>query len=130
MGENSVSVPSEKTILIVDDTPENVDILNELLSDYNRKVAINGKMAVKVAEKTKPDLILLDVMMPEMDGFEAAKILKANPATSEIPVVFVTAKTDVNSFVAGFEIGAEDYIMKPFDPKVVLSAVKRKLGIE
>lgn len=120
--------PADKTILIVDDTPENVDILNELLSDYKRKVAINGKMALKVAEKTKPDLILLDVMMPEMDGFEVARILKANPELNHIPIVFVTAKTDVSSFVEGFDIGAEEYIMKPFDPAVVLSVVQRKLG--
>ena len=116
-----------KTILIVDDTPENIDILNELLSEFNRKVAVNGQMAVKVAEKTHPDLILLDVMMPVMDGFEAAKKLKENPETSDIPIVFITAKTDVNSFIEGFEIGAHDYIMKPFDPKVVLSVVKGKL---
>lgn len=118
---------NKKTILIVDDTPANVDILSELLSEYNRKVAVNGVMAIKVAEKTLPDLILLDVMMPEMDGFEVAKKLKDNPATADIPIVFVTAKTDVDSFVEGFELGAEDYIMKPFDPNVVLSLVKRKL---
>jgi putative two-component system response regulator len=120
---------NEKTILIVDDTPENVDILNELLSEYKRKVAINGEMALKVAEKTKPDLILLDVMMPGIDGFETAKRLKANPETSNIPIVFVTAKTDVNSFVAGFELGADDYIMKPFDHNIVVSVVKRKLEL-
>ena len=117
----------KKTILIVDDTPENVDILNELLSEYNRKVAVSGRMALKAAEKTLPDLILLDIMMPEMDGFETARQLKANPVTNQIPIIFISAKTDVNSFVEGFEIGAEDYIMKPFDPNVVLSVVKSKL---
>ena len=118
-----------RTILIVDDTPENVDILSELLSSYNRKVAINGEMAIKVAEKTKPDLILLDVMMPGIDGFETAKRLKANIETKNIPIIFVTAKTDIKSFVEGFELGAEDYIMKPFDPNVVLSLIKQKLNV-
>lgn len=119
-----------KTILIVDDTPENVDILNELLTEYTRKVAINGEIAIKIAEKTKPDLILLDIMMPGIDGFETAKRLKANPETSNIPIIFVTAKTDIESYVEEFELGADNYIMKPFDPKVVYSVVRKKLGIK
>lgn len=120
---------TKKTILIVDDTPENIDILRELLSEYDKKIAVNGEMAIKVAEKTLPDLILLDVMMPVMDGFETAKQLKAHPATANIPIVFVTAKKVTNSFIEGFDISAEDYIMKPFDPEVLLSVVKSKLDI-
>ena len=118
---------SEKKILIVDDQPDNIIILKRHLSMYNCDTAINGQTALILAENNKPDLILLDIMMPEMDGITVAKRLKDNPETSHIPIVFVTAKTDVKSFIEGFEVGGDEYIMKPYDPKVVLQVVNSKL---
>ena len=118
---------NKKTILIVDDAPENINILSELLSDYNRKIAVNGKMALKAAEKTLPDLILLDVMMPEMDGFETAKQLKANAVTAHIPVIFITAINNANTSMKEFDLDDSNYIRKPFEPDVVISKVKRIL---
>ena len=118
---------NKKTILIVDDAPENINILSELLSDYNRKIAVNGKMALKAAEKTLPDLILLDVMMPEMDGFETAKRLKANAVTAHIPVIFITAVNNANTSMKEFDLDDSNYIRKPFEPDVVISKVKRIL---
>ncbi len=118
-----------KTILIVDDIAENIVVLGELLSDYQLKVATTGDKALKLVESNKQgiDLVLLDVMMPGIDGFEVAKRLKANEATSEIPIIFVTAKTDVDSFIKGFDIGVEEYIMKPFDPDVIKAIVAKAL---
>lgn len=119
---------SEKKILIVDDQSDNLKILKLHLSMYNSDTAINGESALIMAESNKPDLILLDVMMPGMDGFTVAKRLKENPETADIPIVFVTAKTDVGSFVEGFDIGAEEYVMKPYDPNVIRQIVKSKLS--
>ncbi len=117
------------TILIVDDAPENITILGEVLSDYNLKVTTNGAKALEIINSgTKIDMILLDVVMPGIDGFEVAKTIKENPVHSNIPIIFVTGEKDVNSFIHGFELGAEDYITKPFDANVVKAAVERKLG--
>jgi putative two-component system response regulator len=119
-----------KTILIVDDAPENIAILGELLNEFNIKVATNGEKALKVVSSGAIiDLILLDIIMPVMNGFEVAEKLKINPSTSAIPIVFVTGEKDIKSFVKGFELGAEDYIQKPFDPNVILFTVKSKLGL-
>lgn len=118
---------SKKKILIVEDEPDNAYILSELLSMYNRDIAVSGFAALEKVAEDIPDLILMDVMMPEMDGFETAKKIKENPHFAKIPIIFVTAKTDVNSFVEGFDIGGDDYIMKPYDPHVVLRAVKTRL---
>ncbi|MBF0128209.1 MAG: response regulator, partial [Magnetococcales bacterium] len=111
----------EKTILIVDDTPENLDILKGILSPHFRvQVATNGRLALKVAQSAvPPDLILLDVMMPEMDGYEACRLLKLNDRTSDIPVLFVTAKSEVEDEIKGFELGAADYLIKPVSPPIV-----------
>ena len=118
----------EKKILIVDDQPDNIVILKRHLKMYTCDIAINGESAIILAENNKPDLILLDVMMPGMDGFSVAKQLKENPETADIPIIFVTAKTDVKSFIEGFDLGADDYIMKPYDPKLVLQVVHSKLN--
>src|ERR1035437_4105830 len=119
-----------KTVLIVDDAPENVTILAELLSEFNIKVATNGENALKIiAQSAQIDLILLDIIMPGIDGFEVAAKLKENPITAKIPIIFVTGEKDVKSFIEGFDLGAEDYIQKPFDPKVILFTVKSKLGL-
>ena len=99
-------------ILIVDDTPTNVAVISGLLKEtYKTKVATNGEKALAIANGAdKPDLILLDIMMPGMDGFEVCRRLKANPETAEIPVIFLTAKTDAVDEVKGFVVGGVDYI--------------------
>jgi DNA-binding response OmpR family regulator len=123
-----MSISRKKKILIVEDDPDNAAILSELLSRYTIDIAISGQIALDKAEFNTPDLILLDIMMPEMDGFEVARRLKRNPQTDKIPIIFVTAKTDAKSFIEGFEIGGDDYIMKPYDPHLVLKLVKNKLS--
>ena len=103
-------------ILIVDDTPKNIQVLGKTLYDigYNVSIATSGSQALESVRKESPDLILLDIQMPEMDGFEVCKILKKNPDTKEIPIIFLTAVIESEKIVQGFEIGAVDYITKPF----------------
>ena len=122
---------SDKTILIVDDTPENIDILNVLLADFRKKVATSGKRAIQLAsDPDQPDLILLDIDMPEMSGFEVCKILKSNPGTQNIPVIFLTAQTDKKTTVEGFKIGASDFMTKPFNPEELMVRVKTQLDLK
>lgn len=120
------------TILIVDDTPENITLITSLLKGlYRTKVATNGKKALQVVQSDDPpDLILLDIMMPEMDGFETCSQLKNNPQTMDIPVIFLTAKTQVEDEQKGFELGAADYITKPISPPIVLSRIKTHLQLK
>lgn len=123
--------PDKCTILVVDDTPENIDVLDGVLNqDYKIIVALNGKSAIKLAKAKKPNLILLDVMMPEMDGYQACKILKEDEETKKIPVIFVTAKSDVESEIRGFTLGAVDYITKPISPPIVKERVNTHLKIQ
>jgi putative two-component system response regulator len=121
----------QKTILIVDDTPENLHLLKELLSPYYRvQIAINGRLALKIAlSPAKPDLILLDIMMPEMDGYEVCRHLKQDDRTRDIPVLFATAKSEVKDETLGLEMGAADYLVKPISPPIVLARVKTHLAI-
>ncbi len=116
-------------LLLVDDTPENIQILVGLLQeDYELKVATRGAQALKICEQTpRLDLILLDVMMPEMDGYEVCRLLRAAPATRAIPVIFLTAKAELDDLVRGFEIGANDYVTKPFRPPELLARVRTHL---
>ena len=118
-------------ILVVDDTPENIDLLVEILKDdYKVRAAINGEQGLKIARLAKaPDLILLDVMMPGIDGFEVCRQLKADPTTSHIPIIFVTAKITTTDEIKGFSLGAIDYITKPISPPVVLARVKTHLAL-
>jgi len=120
--------PSEKQalILIVDDTPSNITVLGETLgSSYDVHFALNGIEAVEQAKRVpQPDIILLDVMMPDMDGYEVCRRLKADPATSRIPVIFITAKTAWDDEGMGFAAGGTDYITKPFHTDLVLARVK------
>src|SRR5258706_2075561 len=119
-----------ETILIVDDTPENVDILNELLSDFKRKVATNGEKSLQIARSDDPpDLILLDIDMPKMDGFEVCRRLKSDPNTQNIPVIFLTAQTDKKTTVEGFKLGACDFMTKPFYPEELMVRVKTQLDL-
>ena len=119
------------TLLIVDDTPENIDVLRGILKqEYKIKVASNGEKALKIAQsESAPDLILLDIMMPVMDGYEVCKRLKENYATAKIPVIFVTAKGETADESLGFDIGAVDYITKPVSPPLVLRRVRTQLSL-
>ncbi|MBF0212763.1 MAG: response regulator [Magnetococcales bacterium] len=120
-----------KTVLIVDDLTENLDILKEILNPYYRvQVATNGRLALKIAvSPTPPDLILLDVMMPEMDGYEVCRLLKQNARTWDIPILFVTAKSEEENEIKGFDLGAADYLVKPVSPSIVRARVKTHLTL-
>lgn len=108
------------TILIVDDDPMIIEILSEILEDHHEILfATNGKDALRIAQNEAPDLIILDVVMPEMDGYEVCSQLKANPAVSNIPVIFVTGLSNVDDETRGLEVGAVDYITKPISPPIV-----------
>ena len=121
---------SECTVLIVDDTKTNIDILVEALGgDYEIAVATSGKAALENIELELPDLILLDIMMPGMSGYEVCNILKADPKTAEIPVIFLTAVTDIESKNKGFEAGAVDYITKPFEITEIKARVHTHLSL-
>lgn len=119
------------TILVVDDTPENIDVLRGVLAPHYRvKVAISGEQALRIAATgTPPDLILLDIMMPGMDGFEVCRRLKAEPHTEGVPVIFVTALNEPCDEVRGFEVGGVDYINKPITPAVALSRIATHLKL-
>jgi serine phosphatase RsbU (regulator of sigma subunit) len=119
----------QKLILVVDDTPLNISVITGALKDtYRTKVATSGAKALTIAGgEEKPDLILLDVMMPEMDGYEVCRRLKADAATREIPVIFLTAQTEAEDETRGFEVGAVDYVHKPFSPAVMKARVHTHL---
>jgi len=121
----------KQRILIVDDTPSNLKVLNDLLTDsYNISVTTNGPDTFKfLSSNNFPDLILLDVIMPGMDGFEVARILRADEKTVGIPIIFVTAKTDIESITKGFAIGGNDYIAKPIQPEELLARVMTHLEL-
>ena len=120
------------TVLVVDDTPDNLTLMSGLLKDqYKVKIANNGERALKVAQTgTLPDIILLDIMMPVMDGYETCRHLKANAETKDIPVIFLTAKSEVEDEIKGFELGAVDYITKPISPPIVLARVETQLQLK
>jgi len=118
-----------KTILIVDDTPDNITLLATLLRDrYNTKVATSGATALQIVASGTVDLILLDIMMPEMDGYETCRRLKANPATSAIPVLFLTAKSQPEDEALGRSVGAVEFLRKPVNPGVLFAHVAEHLS--
>lgn len=118
-------------VLVVDDTPTNIDVITGLIKDEYRIIAAtSGAKALQIIEKKPPSLILLDIMMPEMDGMEVCRRLKDNPKTENIPVIFLTAKTEVNDITAGFDIGAVDYITKPVNGKVLKARVRTQLKLK
>ncbi len=121
----------QHTVLIVDDTPENIDILVGILNDdYRLKVAAGGSAALEIlAEKEKPDIVLLDIMMPEIDGYQVCQIIKSDPITKNIPVIFITAMNDEEDETKGFSYGAVDYITKPVSPPIVLARVATQLDL-
>jgi putative two-component system response regulator len=118
------------TILLVDDEPSNIDLLKGVLSpSYKIKAAIKGEVALKIAQKEPPpDLIVLDVMMPAMDGYEVCRQLKASPATANIPVIFVSGHTDPEEQQKGLACGATAFIAKPITPEQVIAAVQAALA--
>lgn len=123
--------PALKTVLAVDDTPENLAVVNALLRGlYKVKVASNGEHALAIAAAAVPDLILLDIMMPGLDGYEVCRRLKGDPATRDIPVIFLTAKSDEAGEQQGFDLGAVDYITKPISPPLLLARVKAQLSLK
>jgi len=119
-------------ILIVDDAPDSIKVLMETLRNLNDEilVATSGKIALEVALSQTPDLILLDIMMPEMDGYEVCTELKADAKTKNIPVIFITALDEVTDETKGFELGAVDYINKPICPPIVQARVKTHLKLK
>jgi DNA-binding response OmpR family regulator len=118
-------------ILIVDDAPENIDILAEALGGYKKMIATNGEKALEIANgENQPDLILLDIMMPGMDGYEVCKKLKENEKTKKIPVIFLTAKTSESDIIKGFRLGAQDYVTKPFNQSELLARVDTHLKLK
>lgn len=124
------STSGRQTVLVVDDAADNIDILSNVLSGrYNVKAANTGKKALKIAAKSVPDLILLDVMMPGMDGYDVCGHLKRDFRTRGIPVIFVTAMDEVADEARGFELGAVDYITKPISPAIVLARVRTHLQL-
>jgi len=124
--------PVVPTVLVVDDTPDNLSLMSGLLRDlYRVKVANNGERALKIAQADPlPDLILLDIMMPGMDGYEVCRHLKQDAATRDIPVIFLTALAEVEDERKGLEMGAVDYITKPISPPIVLARVKNHLALK
>ncbi|GAD80787.1 HD-GYP domain-containing protein [Vibrio ezurae] len=122
---------SKPIVLVVDDTPNNLDVLTGVLEDdYQVRVAINGRLAINIAQmQPQPDIILLDIMMPEMDGYQVCQILKSQPNTARIPIIFVTAKIAPEDEVKGLELGAVDYLTKPVTPAVALRRIQTHLAL-
>jgi phosphoserine phosphatase RsbU/P len=129
MGNLMNPLDEKKTVLVVDDAPANIQVVNSILKDICRvRIATDGEKALVLARaEPAPDLILLDVVMPGMDGYEVCTRLKADPATADIPVIFLTVQTESEDETHGFDVGAVDYIRKPFSPPVVKARVQTHL---
>lgn len=129
MEKNTIGTP---LILIVDDNPKNLQVLGNYLQNegYRVEFALDGNSALDWIERTEFDLILLDIMMPGMDGFEVCRIIKSDPAKQRIPVIFLTAKVDTESIITGFDLGAVDYVIKPFNQKELIARVKTQIEIK
>ncbi|WP_415720953.1 response regulator [Photobacterium ganghwense] len=122
---------SKPTLLVIDDIPENLTLMYQLFKDdYKVKGANSGVRGIAVAESVNPDLILLDIMMPEMDGYEVCRRLKHNPVTRDVPVIFLTAKVDRIDEQKGLEMGAVDYVTKPINPEIVKARVKTHVALK
>ncbi len=128
MSDNAHTI--RRTVLVVDDTSDNISLLNEALMDrYTVKVAKSGKKAIEIARSMPVDIILLDVMMPHMDGFETCRRLKEDPLTRRIPVIFVSARGEAEDETMGFSCGGVDYITKPIKASIVQARVKTHLAL-
>ncbi|HCM28166.1 MAG TPA: two-component system response regulator [Treponema sp.] len=123
---------SISTVLIVDDTPDDIALLTKVLKGtYRTQIAISGEKALNIASgESPPDLILLDIMMPAMDGYEVCRRLKEDPRTTDIPIIFLTAKSDIQDEQRGFELGAEDYLIKPLSPPIVMARLRTHLRLK
>ncbi len=118
-------------VLVVDDQPKNLQLVAAVLKgEYKLVIADSGEKAIKAAKANRPNLILMDVMMPEMSGFEAAAILKADPAMADIPIIFLTAKNDTKDVVQGFEAGGVDYVLKPFVRQELLQRISTHVKLD
>ena len=129
---NSDILPTQKiSLLIVDDTPTNLDLLSNILirQGFQVRAAINGTLALMSAQATPPDLILLDIMMPDMDGYEVCRRLKAGEQTRNIPIIFISAQDKTTDKVNAFTMGGVDYITKPFQVEEVLARVRTHLAL-
>ncbi len=125
------SQPSRETVLVVDDTPANLNLLARVLNkQYRVQLAVSGTKALQIVERDPPDLIVLDVMMPELDGYEVCRRLKLDPRFREIPVLFLTALTQPEEETAAFEAGGADFVHKPFNPATVLARVRTQLALK
>src|SRR5436190_22141816 len=119
---------SDCRVLLVDDDKANLDILVEgLKADHKLSLALNGEMALQAAARTPPDLVLLDIVMPGMDGYEVCRRLRQMPETAEVPIIFLSSLEDVQNKSRGFEAGANDYVTKPFDLLEVKARVRALL---
>ena len=120
---------SRSKILIVDDNPANIDILLELLSTFDVRAALDGMSALEAVQEELPDLVLLDITMPGMDGFEVCRRLKEDPKTKDIPVIFLSASADSDSIINGFEVGGVDYVTKPYLAREIVARVQTHLKL-
>ncbi len=116
-------------ILVVDDNPGDIDILLELLQGYDVRTATDGASALESVAMEKPDLILLDINMPDMDGFEVCRQIKANEDTQDIPILFLSSRNDVDNIVKGFELGGADYVTKPYLPQEMIARIQTHLQL-
>src|SRR5262249_23597689 len=135
MNASSASVlpaPQESLVLVVDDVQQNIQVVGTMLREagYSIMPATNGPAALQRVQKKLPDLILLDLMMPEMDGLEVCRRLKADPVTQQIPIIFLTASNEMSHLVQGFQAGAVDYVTKPFNPPELLARVRTHLELK
>ncbi len=130
--EKSTEPKKKMRIMLVDDTPANIDVLRKTLEkdDYDMAVAPNGEMTLKIAPRFKPDLILLDIMMPGIDGYETCQKLKSMEETKHIPIIFITAKNETEDIVKGFKVGGVDYITKPFRQEEVCARVNSQIALK
>ena len=130
-GSNELNRRRDAAILIVDDAPDQLAVLRKQMVEqgYQTFVANSGERALQLARRVHPDLILLDVVMPGMDGFETCRLLKEHPVTQRIPVIFMSARTDTDDVVTGFDLGAVDYIGKPLRMAEVCARVRTQLHI-
>ncbi|MEA3288872.1 MAG: hybrid sensor histidine kinase/response regulator [Campylobacterota bacterium] len=120
---------NKKTILVVDDNESNIDVLLSILKEYDIIAALDGNTALDILSQEKVDMILLDIMMPEIGGFEVCEAIKSDPVTQKIPVVFISAKDTIEDIQKGFELGAVDYVSKPFNPIELKSRIKTHLRL-
>ena len=129
---NKYFTPEESVILVVDDSMQNLKLLGNMLNEWNFQIALakNGKEALSLAPKIIPSLILLDIMMPEMDGFEVCEKLKNDDRTTDIPIIFLTAKTSQDDIIKGFKLGGVDYITKPFNQDELMMRIQTHLELK